>query len=204
MADTKKKKASVLSPQERAEQRERRLENDRKAAEQVSRRTAMLRGIPDLNILTGSFSLIPVHLAFYAREDVMLFSRGMSSLTRVRKGDLVQLCCSGEPRGDRPCVVVHNGKCVFAVKRGEQCEEFFNLSSHRREDDIIHVDNSNFIGSVVFILEAADTSGLSGNNNGKNDMRTTSSANEATEISRPGFSNPDIKAGITENQIMKN
>ena len=156
MADTKKKKTSVLSPQERAEQRERRLENDRKAAEQISRRTAMLRGIPDLNILTGSFALIPVHLAFYAREDVMLFSRGMSSLTRVRKGDLVQLCCSGEPRGDRPCVAVHNGKCVFAVKRGEQGDEYFNLSSRNRRDDIIHVDDSSFVGTVVYILQAPE------------------------------------------------
>ena len=71
MAESKKKKSVSLSPQERAAQRERRLENDRKAAEQIRRRAALLRSIPGLTVMTGSFSMIPVHLGFYAPDDIL-------------------------------------------------------------------------------------------------------------------------------------
>lgn len=162
MAESKKKKSVSLSPQERAAQRERRLENDRKAAEQIRRRAALLRSIPGLTVMAGSFSMIPVHLGFYAPDDITLFVRGFSDLTKVRKGDLIQISCVGEPRSDRPCVAKHNDRCVIAVRRGEQGNEFFNLSSRRREDDIIRVDDSNYIGMIQYILEAPESAGVSG------------------------------------------
>ena len=195
MAESKKKKSVSLSPQERAAQRERRLENDRKAEEQIHRRTALLRSIPGLTVMTGSFSMIPVHLGFYATDDITLFVRGFSDLTKVRKGDLIQISCVGEPRSDRPCVAKYNDRCVIAVKRGGQGNEFFNLSSRRREDDIIRVDDGNYIGMIQYILEAPESVDVSGNNPVKSVTRLGSPAGSsaASVNSAPKSPDPGIK-----------
>lgn len=182
MSDAKKKKTPSLSPQERAAQRERRLESDRKAAERIARRSDILKAVPGLNVLSISFSLVPIHLAFYAVEDVIIFGRGFANLTRVQKGNLIMVSCSEEPKGDRPCVAVWNEKCVIAVCRGDQDAVFFNLSSKRREDDMIRVDDSNFIGNIVCILETPDISGAFDKKDRKSSVQADSPADKDSSV----------------------
>ena len=151
MADKKRK--PIITEEEKAAQRAQKLENDRKLADLISQRTEKLRSVPGITVLTNTLSVsIPIHVSFLSLQDVVLYVRNGSSISRIRKGDLIQLCCSGSPKSGMPVVAFHNGTCIFAVPKDDNSHEFFNLSSKRPEDDNVKISDTEYIGNIVFVV----------------------------------------------------
>lgn len=148
-----KKKKNIISEEEKAAQRAQKQENDRKLADLISRRTEKLRSVPGITVLPITLSVsVPIHASFLSLQDVVLYVRSGTAFSRIRKGDLIQICCSGSPKSGMPVVAFHNGSCIFAVPKDDGGQDYFNLSSKRPEDDHITIADDEYIGNVVFVV----------------------------------------------------
>ena len=148
-----KKRKNTITEEEKAAQRAQKVENERKLAELIAQRTEKLRSAPGITELPIALSVsVPIHACFLSLQDVILYVRNGASFSRIRKGDLIQLCCSGSPRSGMPAVAFHNGTCIFAVPKDDNGHEFFNLSSRRPEDDNVVIKDEDYIGNVVFVV----------------------------------------------------